>query len=129
MKSIYSFTPSGFLEDIRQTLGMSRRQFANDVLHIPPSTFQSQMQAGSNISIEAYLTAAAYLYVQNKNLFQKVIGRLIKAKRRALELSQKQFADRLNLSESSIFKYEQGLVDLPLSALLNILVLEEDGAE
>ena len=50
----------------------------------------------------------------------KVIGENIKNARRKNNLTQLQLAERINKSESSIRKYEKGLVEIPHSVIKKI---------
>lgn len=55
-----------------------------------------------------------------KNLDYQMIGLKIKEKRKQKKLTQQQLADLIYKTESSIRKYEKGLVEIPNSVLLQI---------
>lgn len=50
----------------------------------------------------------------------KIIGQYIRERRKSLHLTQKQLAEKIGKTESSMQKYEAGKVEIPFSVLENI---------
>lgn len=66
----------------------------------------------------------------DKQLIKSVVGMNIRQARKRKKMTQKQLADALEYSESSICKYEQGLVEIPLVIIERIAnILEVDSSE
>lgn len=53
------------------------------------------------------------------NLNYKQIGERLKSRRKQLGLTQKQVADKMNLSEGSISRYESGKIENATTSVLN----------